>query len=178
MTTIKRTLPYPAWLEQAAKFLSVGILNTALDAGLYFVLTRWLGFSTLPTLAKGISYGVGILNSFYWNKSWTFGSDTGTMTAFVPFVVANLAALAINAGLMHVCLNTLGLPEIPSLALATGSTFLWNFTISKFVIFKSGVYSIGWRESAHLRRQRRRHGNGPQHRADVAAGLQWKDDVE
>jgi putative flippase GtrA len=136
MTTIKRTLPSPVWLEQAAKFLSVGILNTALDASLYFVLTRWLGLSTLQTLAKGISYGAGILNSFYWNKSWTFQSDIGTMTAFVPFVGANLAALIINAGLMHLCLNALDLPEIPSLVLATGSTFLWNFIISKFVIFK------------------------------------------
>ena len=136
MTTIKRTLPYPVWLEQAAKFLSVGILNTALDAGLYFVLTRWLGFSTLRTLAKGISYGAGILNSFYWNKSWTFRSDAGTVAAFVPFALASLAALIINTGLMYLCLNALGLHEIPSLALATGSTFLWNFIISKFVIFK------------------------------------------
>jgi putative flippase GtrA len=77
MTTIKRTLPSPVWLEQAAKFLSVGILNTALDAIIYLVLTRWLSFSTLQTLAKSISYGAGILNSFYWNKSWTFRSDTG-----------------------------------------------------------------------------------------------------
>jgi putative flippase GtrA len=136
MTIIKRTLPSPVWLEQAAKFLSVGILNTALDASLYFVLTRWLGFSTLQTLAKGISYGAGILNSFYWNKSWTFKSDAGTVATFVPFVLANLAALAINASIMHLCLNALGLHEIVSLALATGITFLWNFAISKFLIFK------------------------------------------
>ena len=136
MTIIKRTPPYPVWLEQAIKFLSVGILNTALDASLYLVLTRWLGFSTLQTLAKGISYGAGILNSFYWNKSWTFKSDAGTVAAFVPFVLANLAGLAINAGVMHICLAALILHEIPSLALATGSTFLWNFTISKLLIFK------------------------------------------
>ena len=136
MTTIKRSLPYPVWLEQAVKFLSVGVLNTVLDASLYFVLTRWLGLSTLQTLAKGISYGAGILNSFYWNKSWTFKSDAGTVAAFVPFALANLAALAINASVMHVCLNALALHEIVSLALATGSTFLWNFIISKFVIFK------------------------------------------
>jgi len=148
MTTIKRTLSYPVWLEQAAKFLSVGILNTALDASLYFMLTRWLalryaygysgqGFSTLQTLAKSISYGAGILNSFYWNKSWTFKSDADTVTTtFVPFVLANLAALAINASVMHLCLNALSLHEIVSLVLATGSTFLWNFTISKFLIFK------------------------------------------
>ena len=96
MTTIKRTLPYPVWLEQAARFLSVGILNTALDASLYFVLTHWLGFAALEALAKGISYGAGILSSYYWNKSWTFKSDAGTVAAFVPFVVANLAALAIE----------------------------------------------------------------------------------
>jgi len=147
MTTIKRIPPYPVWLEQAAKFLSVGILNTALDASLYFALTRWLalryvcgysgqGFSTLQTLAKSISYGAGILNSFYWNKSWTFKSDVGTVPALVPFVVANLVALAINTGVMHLCLNTLALHEILSLALATGTTFLWNFAISKLFIFK------------------------------------------
>ena len=136
MTTIKRALPYPVWLEQAVKFLSVGVLNTALDVGLYFVLTRWTGFAAFKTLAKGISYGVGILNSFYWNKSWTFKSDAATVTAFMPFLLANLAGLAINVGVMHICLNALGLHEIVSLALATGSTFLWNFIISKFVIFK------------------------------------------
>lgn len=136
MATFKRTLPYPVWLEQAAKFLSVDILNTALDASLYLVLTRWLGFSTLQTLAKGISYGVGILNSFYWNRSWTFRSDAGTVATFVPFTLANLAALAINAGVMHICLNVLGLHEILSLALSTGITLSWNFTVSKFLIFK------------------------------------------
>jgi putative flippase GtrA len=136
MTTIKRTLPYPVWLEQAARFLSVGVLNTALDASLYFVLTRWLGLATLQTPAKGISYGAGILNSFYWNKSWTFKSEAGTVAVFVPFALANLAALIINAGIMHLCLNALGLHEVLSLALATGITFLWNFTVSKFLIFK------------------------------------------
>lgn len=137
MATIKRTLLYPVWLEQAAKFLSIGILNTALDASLYFVLTRWLGFAALQTLAKGISYGAGILNSFYWNKSWTFKSDAGTVTAFVPFALTNLVGLAINVGVMDVCLNSLGLHEIASLTLATASTFLWNFIVSKFVIFKT-----------------------------------------
>ncbi len=137
MTTLKRTLPYPVWLEQATKFLSVGILNTALDICLYFVLTRWIGaFAAWRVVAKGISYEVGVLNSFHWNKSWTFQSEASTLTTLGPFVLANLAALAINAGVMHVCLNAFGLHEIVSLALATGSTFLWNFIISKFVIFK------------------------------------------
>ena len=52
------------WVRQALKFLSVGVLNTLLDAALYFALTRWLGLTDYKVFAKAISYGVGILNSF------------------------------------------------------------------------------------------------------------------
>ena len=128
---------FPLWLTQAVKFGSVGVLNTVVDAVLYFVLTRWLGFSAFKILAKGISYGVGVLNSFYWNKSWTFQSKTNTWAILVPFVLSNLVALIINGGAMHLCLNVLKLHEVLSLVLATGTALVWNFTVSKFLIFKS-----------------------------------------
>jgi putative flippase GtrA len=137
MTTIKRTLSYPVWLEQAVKFLSVGILNTALDVSLYFVLTRWIGIlAAWRVVTKGISYGFGVLNSFYWNRSWTFQSEARAASTLAPFVLVNLAALGINAGIMHVCLNAFDLPELLSLALATGTAFLWNFAVNKLVVFK------------------------------------------
>jgi putative flippase GtrA len=125
----------PAWLIQAFKFLAVGALNTLVDAGLYFALTRWLGLAILPTLAKAISYGIGVLNSFYWNRSWTFRSKGKALSKFTLFVMANLIALALNAGLMHIGLVIWQLPELAALVLATGSTLVWNFTISKFFIF-------------------------------------------
>jgi putative flippase GtrA len=127
----------PLWLRQAVKFGSVGVLNTPVDAGLYFVLTHWLGFAAFKVLAKGISYGIGVLNSFYWNKSWTFQSKTSTWALFVPFVLSNLIALIINAGVMHLCLNVLKLYEVLSLVLATGIALLWNFTVSKFLILEA-----------------------------------------
>jgi putative flippase GtrA len=124
------------WPVQAIKFLAVGVLNTLVDAGLYLALTRWLGLAALPTLAKGISYGAGVLNSFYWNRSWTFRSDANTIGALIAFVLANLAALALNAGIMHLGLNMLQLPESIAFVAATGSTPVWSFTISKFVVFR------------------------------------------
>jgi putative flippase GtrA len=123
-------------IRQAIKFLSVGVLNTALDAGSYLVLTHWLGFAMLPVLAKVISYSVGVLNSFIWNRSWTFRSEASAWKTLAPFVLVNLLALGINAGAMHVCLDVFGLPELLSLVLATGVAFLWNFAVSKFVVFK------------------------------------------
>ena len=123
-------------IQQAAKFLTVGVLNTIVDASLYFILTRWLGFATLKTLAKSISFGAGIINSFFWNKAWTFKSKTSATSTFVPFALANLVALAINVGVMYICLNALDLPEILAFVVATGSSLVWNFTISKFVVFR------------------------------------------
>jgi len=124
---------WPGWLAQILKFCLVGALNTLLDAGLYLALTRWLGLGQLPALAKGLSYGAGIVNSFYWNKTWTFGSESGKLT---PFVLTNLIALGINAGVMYVCLNELYLHEALGLVLATLSSFGWNFGVSKWLIFK------------------------------------------
>ncbi|MFH1028287.1 MAG: GtrA family protein, partial [Pseudomonadota bacterium] len=92
---MERTLkPYTLWIGQAVKFGAVGLLNTALDLGLYFALTRWVGLAAV--FAKSISYGAGILNSFYWNKSWTFRSKASAQSTLLPFILVNLAGLAIN----------------------------------------------------------------------------------
>jgi len=127
----------PPWRGQAVRFSSVGVLNTAVDFGVYFLLTRWLGFAGLPVTAKGISYGAGIANSYFWNRWWTFRSTDPVRATFPPFVLVNLAGLAINAGVMHLALRTLSLPELIALGLATGTAVTWNFAWSKFVVFRT-----------------------------------------
>ncbi|MGD0706861.1 MAG: GtrA family protein [Anaerolineaceae bacterium] len=130
------TLSLPVWLVQAVKFSFVGVLNTAVDFGVYFLLTRWVGFANLQVAAKSISYSAGIINSFFWNRSWTFHSETHIWITLLPFVLVNLVGLAINTGVMQLCLNTFGLPELVALGLATVSALTWNFVLSKFVVFR------------------------------------------
>ena len=134
METVRR--PSLLWLRQAVKFGIVGVLNTGVDLGAYFVLTRWLGMASLPVAAKGISYSLGILNSFFWNRTWTFRSQASAWRTFAPFVLANLVGLGMNAGGMQLGLNVLHLKEFVSLALATALTLAWNFAVSKFIIFR------------------------------------------
>lgn len=124
-------------VTQAAKFLSVGVLNTLVDWGVYFLLTRLIPFFlSQPGVAKAISYSAGILNSYLFNRNWTFRSQASARITLIPFVLANLIGLVLNAGVMQVCRVWLGLPELLSLALATAATLAWNFMISKFLIFK------------------------------------------
>lgn len=128
---------FPLAMRQAAKFGMVGALNTVVDWAVYFILTAALqSLSIAPTLAKGISYTAGILNSFIWNRNWTFRSKSGVVATLLPFVLVNVVGLVINTGTMQLGLYTFKLPEIISLALATAVTLGWNYSMSKFVIFR------------------------------------------
>jgi len=126
----------PALIPQVIKFSLVGILNTLLDAGIYLILTGWLGFGTLPVLAKGIAYSIGMVNSFILNRTWTFSSDVKVGRAGGIFILAQIAALGINAGTMALSLEIFHLPDLVALGVATLATFSWNFVINKVVVFR------------------------------------------
>jgi len=125
------------WIEQGAKFLLVGLMNTSIDLGLYYLLTRFVvAFANASIAAKGISYASGVVNSYLWNRSWTFQSDDRSWRTFAHFVLINIGGMAVNAAVLWLGLQLLDLPEGVSLLLGTGMAFLWNFCISKFLIFK------------------------------------------
>jgi putative flippase GtrA len=123
------------WIEQGVKFLLVGVMNTGIDVGLYFALTRYVAaFAEANVAAKVVSYTAGVVNSYLWNRSWTFKSRDQSRKTFVPFVLTNLIGLSINAAVLWLGL-LLSLPEIMALLLATSVVLLWNFIISKVVVF-------------------------------------------
>ena len=123
-------------LTQIAKFMTIGVLNTAIDAAAYFALTRWLGFGSALILAKALAYIIGMVNSFFWNRSWTFNSQDNIWRAAGLFTLTHIFALAINAGTMAFALEAMQLPEIIALGAATGASFVWNFVLNKWVVFK------------------------------------------
>ncbi len=127
----------PITVVQATKFMTVGMLNTLIDASTYFILTRGLGLMALPVLAKSIAYVVGMINSFFWNRNWTFKSQTNTWRAAFLFTLTHLVALGINAGVMALGIHVLALPEIIGIPLATVSAFVWNFALNKLLVFQA-----------------------------------------
>ena len=133
-------LSLPGWAGQAARFGVVGLLNTLVDALVYLALTRWLPFfAVFPAFAKALSYSAGVINSFYWNKNWTFRSpanQAAAAPALAKFVLVNLLGVGLNAVVMQVGLIFFGLPEGLAFVLATGLTLAWNFLASKLVVFR------------------------------------------
>ena len=57
---------------QAVRFLIVGLSNTAVDLIIFNLLRLIPGMPDVA--AKAVSYFCGIVNSFFWNKYWTFNA--------------------------------------------------------------------------------------------------------
>lgn len=68
--------------KQISRFIFVGILNTIVGYGAYFIL---LYFNIYYIFALLISHIIGVTNSFIWNKKWTFRSEGNTRREGLKF---------------------------------------------------------------------------------------------
>jgi len=116
------------------RFCTVGIGNTAVDFIVFFILTH----AGLPLLlAQGIAYSAGAINSFYFNRRWTF-RDAGNTVFWeaVRFGTVNGLALLVSAALLFICRDSLRLTLWSSKLAATGAGTAINYIGSRCWVFK------------------------------------------
>jgi putative flippase GtrA len=125
---------------QAARFVVVGAINTVVDMGAFYLL------SLIPSMpheaAKAVSYVLGICNSFFWNKYWTFnaGRSQQGKREFAVFFAVNLPPLVVNV----VVFTVLGIWLDSGSALtrmlkafaAAVVAVAWNFVGSRYIAFR------------------------------------------
>jgi len=123
--------------KQALKFMSVGLLNTLLDAVAYIFLTReTFTFAHHLTAAKFFSFLLGTISSLMFNRYWTFGVRTKlTTTEVVRFYAVTSISLTLNVAAMNLLVG-LGVYDLFALAITTLVTFAAGFTLSKVWVFK------------------------------------------
>jgi putative flippase GtrA len=125
---------------QAARFIVVGVINTLVDMGAFYLLSL---IPALPhTAAKGISYFLGICNSFFWNKYWTFNAGKSEQGAreFAIFLLVNMPPLVVNIVVFRVLgiwLNSGSTLERMFKAFAAAVVAVaWNFLGSRYFAFR------------------------------------------
>lgn len=118
------------------RFGLVGIINTAVDLGVFTLLYR--GIDLDPLVANGIAFFLAVTNSYLLNHHWTFRRADSTMSfsAYVRFVVLNAGGLLI--GTLAILLLGKYMPLEFAKLIAAGLTLLWNFTSSKLFVFNVG----------------------------------------
>ena len=134
-------------LRQFGKFCAVGVLNTFLGFSVLNLLmnftgiTRGLFYSLFITAA----FLVSATNSYFWNKFWSFQSQSSTSPSeFSRFLLFTFIGFLINNGVASFLNNIIGpLGNISpiiwaniSALIAIAFSFLWNFTSYRLIIFK------------------------------------------
>jgi len=133
---------------QAGKTFLVGILNTFIDMSILTVLMESFNIfsGSFYVLFKGVSFTTATINSYFWNKFWTFEKKE-TKDAFketAQFYLITIGGLLIHLGVSSLIVNFIG-PQfgiskevwayVGAMA-AVFCGFLWNFSGYKFIVFK------------------------------------------
>ncbi|HEQ72155.1 MAG TPA: GtrA family protein [Spirochaetia bacterium] len=125
--SVRKYLPF-------IKFSLVGVLNTAIDF-LLFTLLDYLGVFAL--IAHTCSYTAGLINSYFWNKFWTFRQPRRySVEEAVRFILVNLVALGIAGGIILVCIQVFAFSDVIAKAISIPFSFAINFVGSKYLVFR------------------------------------------
>jgi len=128
----------PARIE-FLKFSLVGVANTAVDLGLYIMLTRLIFFFGEHILvAKALSFIAATICSFTLNRTWTFAKkDPVRIKEVLKFYSTVGSGIFINVAAVYFFHEMLGVNDILSAVFAAGFTVFWGFAFSKFWVFKN-----------------------------------------
>ncbi|NUJ16945.1 GtrA family protein [Bacillus glycinifermentans] len=115
------------------RFGTVGIGNTLIDCGVFFLLTA---LNVPYLIAQVCSYTAGILNSYIWNRTWTFRvKEKVRGQEIIRFLIINLAASGITFLLLY-GLQKAGLSLVSSKVTATVGGTVINFIGNRLWVFQ------------------------------------------
>ena len=137
-------------LFEFSKFSVVGVLNSGVDFGILNTLILLTGLASGGAFLafKSISVTLGVINSYLWNKYWTFQVDVPDSAAarreLLAFMAVTLAAVGVNVAGADVIVNVIGAPHGISTKVwanvgaisGAGLTLFANFFGYKFFVFK------------------------------------------
>lgn len=143
MAPLLQKMNHHQTILSATRFALVGALGTLIDFTLFFAAQ--LVFN-LPFLAANtISYSAGIVNNYYFHRTWTFTyrPQKAVSKQFALFVMISLTALMINSMMVYLLTPVLTVLLLePALAAplakicATVTGLGWNFFANHFWTFR------------------------------------------
>jgi putative flippase GtrA len=133
---------------QFLRFAVVGVINTGLDWGILFGLSKLTGVTSgngiIPL--NIISFSVAVINSYFLHMHWSFADKEGHEEGrkFVKFLAVNLIGLFVNTVIVrfvttdiHAMFNlSASLWLLVAKAVATAVSLIWNFIGFKLFVFK------------------------------------------
>lgn len=96
------------WHIQLSRYAVVGLANNALGFLLYLLLTSaGMGHKTAMTLL----YAVGVIQTFYFNRKWSFNHRGVVSVALLKYVATYAFGYVFNLAVLIVAVDHLGWPH-------------------------------------------------------------------
>lgn len=135
----------PLW--QFVKFGATGAMNFSVDVGILNLLSLLTGIyaGLYIILLNSASVAVSVLNSYVWNKLWTFESrEKFNWAEFGRFILISIGGIIVNSGLVYILTTPVGplgnfspaVWENISKLIATAFSLTVTFSGYKLFVFK------------------------------------------
>jgi len=129
-----------AWEERAivlkaASFAGVGVINSLVDLGVFLAAFYILELPLIP--ANVLAWLVAVSGSYVMNSFITFAAESGRQLrwrAYVAFLASGIAGVITNTAVLVIA--SYWVPVVLAKLLAIGASFLVNFLLSHFVVFR------------------------------------------
>jgi putative flippase GtrA len=127
----------PSNWVQLFKFGVVGASGYVVNIFVFAILTQALDVHHIPA-AIG-AFAVAVTNNFLWNRHWTFQATEGHAGfQAARFFTVSIAALGVNLVVLALLVDEIGVPEVPSQAIAVAFAMPINFIGNKLWTFGTG----------------------------------------
>jgi len=127
---------------KALSFATVGLINTAVDATVFFLM---LGFATSSLIVANVSaWLIAVTGSYVMNSFTTFSAETGgrlRLKDYAGFVGSGLVAVIATTTTVVLAANYL--PVWAAKGVAILVSFVVNFSITHFVVFRARPDTAG-----------------------------------
>jgi putative flippase GtrA len=120
---------------KAMSFAIVGVMNSAVDFGVFSFAFYYLELAIVP--ANVLAWTVAVSGSYIVNSLTTFARESGRKLqakAYLNFVLSQTVGLFANTATVLVA--SYFMPVLLGKVLAIGASFVVNFSLSHFVVFR------------------------------------------
>jgi putative flippase GtrA len=122
-------------LRKASTFAAIGVINTLVDFGVFLACWKLLGLPLVP--ANLVAWMIAVSGSYVLNSFITFAAESGrklTLRSYAAFVVSGVAGFLGNTAVLWAASWFVPVPLAKVCAI--GASFVINFSLSHFVVFR------------------------------------------
>lgn len=126
---------------QFVRFCVVGVVNTALNYAVYWLLLEGAGLQYL--VAGALGFLSGAVSGFFLNRKWTFAARVATGSGLARYLAVQLVCLGAHVLTQWTAAQAFGVPDRYSQFFGIVVTTFLNFFLSRALVFGKGARREG-----------------------------------